>query len=167
MLNRCHVWLWDEMDCSSPGSSVHEYSLGKNTGVGCHALLQGIFPTQGLNPGLPYCRQILYHLSSQGSNIYGFLGGTHGKESSCQCRRCRWCGFNPWVRKNPESRKWQHIPVFLEALWTTVYGAANSQTWLSAHEHTHTHTFVCKYPVHIQYMFENVLNCTSHYKNIN
>ena len=41
-------------------------SPGKNTGVGCHALLQGIFPTQGLNPsllGLLYCRQILYHLS--------------------------------------------------------------------------------------------------------
>ena len=32
---------------------------GKNTGVGCHFLLQGIFPTQGLNPGLPHCRQML------------------------------------------------------------------------------------------------------------
>ena len=34
---------------------------GKNTGVGCHALLQGIFPTQRLNPGLLRCRRILYH----------------------------------------------------------------------------------------------------------
>ena len=42
-------------------------SPGKNTGVGCHALLQGIFPTQGSNPGLPHCRQILYHLSYQES----------------------------------------------------------------------------------------------------
>ena len=33
---------------------------GKNTGVGCHALLQGIFPTQGLNPGLLHCRQTLW-----------------------------------------------------------------------------------------------------------
>ena len=41
--------------------------LGKNTGVGCHFLLQGIFPTQGLNPGLLHCRQKLYHLSHQGS----------------------------------------------------------------------------------------------------
>ena len=40
---------------------------GKNTGVDCHALLQGIFPTQGLNPGLSHCRQILYHLNHQGS----------------------------------------------------------------------------------------------------
>ena len=41
-------------------------SPGKSTGVGCHVLLQGIFPTWGLNPGLPHCRQMLYHLSHQG-----------------------------------------------------------------------------------------------------
>ena len=40
---------------------------GMNTGVGCHFLLQGIFLTQGLNPGLPHCRQMLYHLSHQGT----------------------------------------------------------------------------------------------------
>ena len=40
---------------------------GKNTGVGCHCLLQEIFPTQKLNPGLWHCRQTLYHLSHQGS----------------------------------------------------------------------------------------------------
>ena len=40
-------------------------SPGKNTGVGCHALLQGFFLTQGSNPGLLHCRQILYHLSHQ------------------------------------------------------------------------------------------------------
>ena len=55
--------LCDLMDRSPPGSSVHGDSPGKNIGVGCHSLLQGIFPTQGLNPGLPHCRQILYHLS--------------------------------------------------------------------------------------------------------
>ena len=59
--------LCDPMDCSPPGSSVHGNSLGKKKGVGCHAFLQGIFPIQGLNPGLPHCRQILYHLSHQGS----------------------------------------------------------------------------------------------------
>ena len=41
-------------------------SLGKNTGVGSHPLLQGIFPTQGSNPGLPHFRPILYHLSYPG-----------------------------------------------------------------------------------------------------
>ena len=40
------------MDCSLPGSSVHGDSPEKNTGVGCCAFLQGIFPTQGSNPGL-------------------------------------------------------------------------------------------------------------------
>ena len=40
-------------------------SPGQSTRVGCHALLQGIFPTRELNPGLPHCRTILYHLSQR------------------------------------------------------------------------------------------------------
>ena len=63
----CHAGLLcDPMDCSPPGSSVHGDSPGKNTGVGCHAFLQGIFPTPGSNSGLPHCRPILYHLSHKG-----------------------------------------------------------------------------------------------------
>ena len=42
---------------------VSWYSPGKNTKVGSHSLLHGIFLTQGSNPGLPHCRQTLYHLS--------------------------------------------------------------------------------------------------------
>ena len=42
-------------------------SPSQNTGVGRHSLLQGIFPTQGVNPSLPHCRQILYQLSQEGS----------------------------------------------------------------------------------------------------
>ena len=60
--------LCHPMDCSPPGSSVHGDSPGKNTGVGCPALLQGIFPTERLNPGLPHCGQILYGLSHQALN---------------------------------------------------------------------------------------------------
>ena len=56
------------MDCSLPGSSVHRDSPDKNTGVGCHALFQGIFPTQGLNLGLPQCRWMLYCLNHQRSS---------------------------------------------------------------------------------------------------
>ena len=44
-------------------------SPGKNTGVGCLFLLQGIFPTQGSNPDLLHCRQILYQLSHQESPL--------------------------------------------------------------------------------------------------
>ena len=59
--------LCDPVDCSPPGSSIHGDSPGKNTGVGCHALLQGILPTQGSKPGFLHCRQILYHLNHQES----------------------------------------------------------------------------------------------------
>ena len=59
--------LYDPTDCSPPGFSVRGDSSGKYTGMGCHALLQGIFPTQGLDPGLPHCRQSLYCLNHQGS----------------------------------------------------------------------------------------------------
>ena len=77
-----------------------------------------------------------------------------GKESTCQRRRCKRCGFDPWVRKIPWSRKWQPTLIFLPGKF---YGqrslvgyspwgrkesdtAAKSQTQLSAHSHTHTHT---------------------------
>ena len=69
-----YLTLCDPMNCSLPGSFVHGDSPGKNAGVGCHALLQeifallqGIFLTQGLNPGVLHCRWILYHLSHQRS----------------------------------------------------------------------------------------------------
>ena len=86
--------LCDPKDCSSPDSSVHGDSPGKNTEVGCHflfqkslrphglysswnshevgslSLLQGIVPTQGSNPGLPHCRWILYQLSHKGSLVF-------------------------------------------------------------------------------------------------
>ena len=49
------------MDCSPPDSSCPWGFPGKNTGVGCHFLLLGIFPTQGSNLQLLNCRRILYH----------------------------------------------------------------------------------------------------------
>ena len=58
-------------------------SPGWNTGVGNHSLLQGIFPTQGSNPGLPHCRQILYQLSHQGSpRILEWVAYPFSRESS-------------------------------------------------------------------------------------
>ena len=52
--------LCNPTDCSPSGSSVHRDSPGKNTGVGCHARLQGIFPTQRSNPGLLHCGRYRY-----------------------------------------------------------------------------------------------------------
>ena len=55
------LWTVARQALRSMGFSRQEYWNG------CHSLLQGIFPTQGSNPGLLHCRQILYHLSHQGS----------------------------------------------------------------------------------------------------
>ena len=66
LVAQLHLTLCDPMDCSQPGFSVHGNSPGKNTGVGCHALLQGIFPLEGSKPGLLHCRWILYQLSCLG-----------------------------------------------------------------------------------------------------
>ena len=64
------MWKWkslSRMDSFWPHGLYSPWnSSGHNTGVGSLSLLQGIFPTQGLNPGLPHCRQILYQLSHKG-----------------------------------------------------------------------------------------------------
>ena len=61
--------LCDLMDCSLPGSCVHGILQVRilEWVAAIHSFLQGIFPTQGSNLGLPHCRQILHHLSHQGS----------------------------------------------------------------------------------------------------
>ena len=144
------------MDYRLPGSSVHGNSPGKNTGVGCHALLPGIFPTQGSNPSLPHCRQILYHLSHQESpricmdrlsllqgifltqesnwvllhcrKIHLFPGGASAKEPACQCRKGKRRRFDSWVWKIPWRKKWQPTPVFMprESPWTEEPGGLQS-----------------------------------------
>ena len=83
------------MDCSPPGSSVHGDSPAKNTGVGCHAFLQGIFSNQGLKPGLQHCRRILNQLRHQGSPrilewvAYPFFRGSSQSRNRTRvsCRR--------------------------------------------------------------------------------
>ena len=71
LVTQWYLTFCDPMDCSLAGSSVHGIFQARvewvaiSTGVGCHFLLQGIFPTQGSNPGLLHCTQILYHLSHQ------------------------------------------------------------------------------------------------------
>ena len=74
-----HLWSEVKWSRSVMSNSLQPHRLGptrlfcpwdflrNSTGVDCHFLLQGIFPTQGWNTGLPHCRQTLYHLSHQGS----------------------------------------------------------------------------------------------------
>ena len=74
----------------------------------------------------------------------------HGKcnEFSCQCRACKSCGWHPWVRKIPWSRKWQPAPVFLPGKSHGQRNPAGYSLWghkeldvtACAHTHTHTHT---------------------------
>ena len=69
------MWKWSESESHSVVSDSLRLqglyslwnSLGQNTGVSSPSLLQGIFPTQGSNPGLSHCRWILYQLSHQRS----------------------------------------------------------------------------------------------------
>ena len=60
--------------------------------------------------------------------MWGFPGGVSGKELACQCRRCKRCGFNPWVAKIPCRKKWQPTPVFLpeKIPWTEEPGRLQS-----------------------------------------
>ena len=67
---------YDSMDCSPSAFSVHENSQGKNTGVGCHPLLQGIFLTQGLN-------QCLLHLLIAGK-FFTILASSEAQEYWCR-----------------------------------------------------------------------------------
>ena len=62
---------------------LHGDSPVENTGVGCHAFLQGIFPSQWSNPGLLHFRGVLYHLSYQGSpRILEWVAYSFSRESS-------------------------------------------------------------------------------------
>ena len=94
------IYRGESESCSVVSNSLQPHGLhspwnspGQNTGAGNRSLLQGIFPTQGSNLGLPHCRWILYQLSHQGSPyqmttpIGSFPGGATGQEPACQCRR--------------------------------------------------------------------------------
>ena len=100
---------WDPMDCSLCSWN----SLGKNTVVGCHSLLQGIFLTQGLNPSLLHCRQILFHLRPQGSpnKVYGIL----------QARILEWVSIL-FSRRSFQPRAWpqgSHTAGRFFTIWAT------------------------------------------------
>ena len=85
------------------------YSPGKNTGMGCHALLQGIFPTQVSSPRLPHCRWILYPLSHQGSPtilewvVYPSSRGSSwlGNRTGISCMAGRF--FTSWATREAPS----------------------------------------------------------------
>ena len=76
-------------------------SPGQNTGVGSLSLLQEIFPTQGLNPGLPHCRQILYQLSHKGNP-----------------RILEWVAY-PFSRGSSQPRDWTQVSCIAGRFFTS------------------------------------------------
>ena len=99
-------------------------SPGQNTGVGSLSLFQGIFPTQGSNPGLPHCRQILYELSLKRSPkivdcvAYPFssISSRARNQTGVSCIAVRF--FTNWAtREAPYLTLARHIPTLCIFLW--------------------------------------------------
>ena len=89
--------------------------------MGCHSLLQGVFPTQGSNPGLPHCRQILYSLSHQGSFWKRVKTSSEGLyvpmfPSQFPHGRRSLLGYSPWDCKESDTNERLH---FLSFFWST------------------------------------------------
>ena len=84
------------------------------------------------------------------TNPFSFPGSASGKESACQCRRCKRHRFNPWIGMIPWSRKWQPASVkfYGQRSWlVTVHGAAelDKTEWLSTHKLIHSPPFLFCY----------------------
>ena len=98
--------------------------------------IHDVFP---ISPALLPARGPIIQFSFDANylELEGIAGGSSGKESTCQCKKC---GFNPWVGNIPWWGKWQSTPIFLpgnpvdRGAWqATVHGAANSWTQLCVH----------------------------------
>ena len=121
---RFTVWATRESSkesesCSVMSDSFRTHGLyspwnspGHNTGAGSSSLLQGIFPTQGSNPGLPHCRQILYQLSPQGSPrilewvAYPFSSRSSWPRNQTGVSSIAWCETKP---RDPNPSKSSHF----------------------------------------------------------
>ena len=118
LMTVCWKWKWSYSVMSSslqPHRLWHIWplypwnSLGKNTRLGCHFLLQGLFLTQVLNPGLPHCGQVLYCLSHQGSfplsrGIFQTQGSNPGLP------HCRRIPYQLSHKGSPTILEWVPIP---------------------------------------------------------
>ena len=126
-------------------------SLGQNTGVGSLSLLQGIFSTQGSNPGLLHCRRTLYQLSYKGSpllylleqvalfiikNLFAKLDCTHFIRTFRRYSKewfidsIRIYGMFREGNGNPLQCSCLENPRDGRAWWAAVYGVIESLTWL-------------------------------------
>ena len=106
--------LYDPMGFSPAGSSVHGDSPGKNTGMGCQAFLQGIFPTQGLNPGFLHYRRILYCLSHHRNPrtlewvAYPFSKGSSQPRNQTRVSCIAGRFFTSWATREARMMEWTY-----------------------------------------------------------
>ena len=139
-------------------SSYYEWIMFCHLYLYLYILLQGIFPTQGLNPDLLHCRQILYHLSHQGSPIYIYIL-THIYMHVCsvvlscdslqpmdcslpassllrisQERILKWVAI-PFPSRSSRSRDWTHV----SCVFCIGRRFLTPSTWKSPYMYTHTH----------------------------
>ena len=100
-------------------------SPGKNTGLGSHSLLHGIFPTQALNPGLLHCRQILYHLlllsSFSCSDVSDSL-------QPCELQHCEF----EWTLGVGDGQAWRAAIHGVEKSWTRLSDWTDWTDWTAA-----------------------------------
>ena len=147
-LNETHWVVFD---------SLHPYGLhslwnspDQNIGVGSLSLLQGIFPTQGLNPGLLHCRQILNQLSHKGSPktlewvAYPFSRGSSRPRNPTRVSCIAGGFFTNWAYEgSPDKQKlkgFSTIKPALQQILKEIIQAENKRKALPKHTHTHTHT---------------------------
>ena len=117
-----HLILWWKWSHSVMSNSLWPHGLqptrflspwnfpGKSTGVGCHFLLQGIFPTQWSNPSLRHCRQTLYHLSHQESPLqFSQKNKTAKWVLFCFVLLYGWTGQSTQSRASGSSMLWLHL----------------------------------------------------------
>ena len=110
-------------------------SPGQNTGVGSLSLLQGIFPTQGLNPGLPNCRRILYQLSYKGSPgilewvAYLFSSGSSGprNQTGVSCIAGRF--FTNWAIREARAYSFLYVIYLHTEYWTDLWLPSTKRMW--------------------------------------
>ena len=124
-------WSMDEATWSESRSVVSDSlwphvpystwnSLGQNTGVGSLSFLQGIFPTQGWNPGLLCCRCILYKLSYQGSPFGRWIfehTASHPDANDVKVSPCSLLPAGPLLRFGDDAGKFRHAGWLLRWGW--------------------------------------------------
>ena len=136
-----YIWKWKSLslvqllepkDCSRPGSSLHR--ILQYSGLRSHSLFQGILQTQGLNPGLPCCRQILYHLSHQGSHTH-----THTQTHTHMCIHTHThIEMHALTHTCTHRHTRTHTCTHTET-HTCTHAHIDTHTDIHTHVHTHTH----------------------------